>query len=230
MVLVANVLFSACVVFTMYMLFISSKKQSVLWFSIAWLSIMGMALISGFFENTHATPPRLPVLLGPLIVLFIILFSTRKGRAFLSEWDVEKLLLLSLVRIPVELCLFWLYAAGSVPIEMTFEGRNFDIFAGLLVPIVWYYAFRKEPKNKWVLYTWNILGIVLLTNIIVTAILSVDTPFQVFGQNQPNIAVLGLPFGFLACYVAPAVLFSHMIIFMKWIQGSLFSLEKTTAS
>ena len=214
----------------MYMLYSASKSISVLWFSSIWLIVMGIALSSGFFENTQVTPPRIPLLLGPILLLFVYLFTASKGRVYLSSWNEEKLLLLSLVRIPVELCLFWLFVAEKVPIEMTFEGRNFDIVAGLLVPIVWYLAFKNRVKRTWLFRAWNVLGILLLLNIIVTAILSVDTPFQVFGHDQPNTAVLGLPFGYLACYVAPAVLFSHLIITMNWIQKSIYSNEKDLAS
>jgi hypothetical protein len=57
---------------------------------------------------------------------------------------------------------------------------------------------------------WNFICLGLLFNIVINAILSVPTPFQKFGFDQPNVAVLYFPFTWLPACVVPLVLLSHL--------------------
>jgi len=110
----------------------------------------------------------------------------------------------------VELVLWWLMLYGKVPELMTFEGRNFDIIAGITAPIVAYFCFTRKAWNIKVALVWNYLGLVLLLNIIINALLSAPLPFQQFAFDQPNIGLLHFPFIWLPAFVAPVVLFSHL--------------------
>lgn len=69
------------------------------------------------------------------------------------------------------------------------------------------------PQNKIqkniVLY-WNVIGLVFLANIVSIAILSASTPFQQFGFEQPNKAILYFPFVWLPVFIVPLVLFGHL--------------------
>ena len=60
------------------------------------------------------------------------------------------------------------------------------------------------------LLVWNILGLLLLLNIVVIAVLSAPFRFQLLGFEQPNIAILYFPFIWLPCCIVPLVLFSHL--------------------
>ena len=67
----------------------------------------------------------------------------------------------------MEIVLFWLFLEKSVPELMTFEGRNFDIIAGITAPVIYYFGFVKNTLAKPILIGWNILCLGLLFNIIV---------------------------------------------------------------
>lgn len=129
--------------------------------------------------------------------------------------DIKTLTLLHIVRIPVEIVLFWLFVHNTVPELMTFEGRNFDIFSGITAPIVFYFGFVKKRLNKKVLLAWNVICLGLLINIVTNAILSAPFPFQQFAFDQPNTAVLYFPFNWLPACVVPLVLFSHLVA-IRW--------------
>jgi hypothetical protein len=98
---------------------------------------------------------------------------------------------------------------------MTFEGRNWDILAGATAPIVAYLNINRKTLSKKLFLAWNVIGVLLLVNIVVHAILSVPSPIQQFGLEQPNMAILHFPFVWLASYVAPVVLFSHFVIIRR---------------
>jgi hypothetical protein len=177
---------------------------------IVWIFFQAALAASGFYINTSVLPPRLlifgvlPTLL--LIAAYFLFFR----RSFIEKLPLSLLTLLHTVRIPVELVLAWLAAAGMVPEIMTYHGCNFDIVSGILAPIVYYFAGRKGRVNRTVLIAYNILGLLLLANIVTIAVLSLQTPFQQFGLDQPNRAVLHFPYIWLPTIVVPAVMFAHL--------------------
>jgi hypothetical protein len=175
------------------------------------ITIIQTALaLSGFYLNNKSTPPRMLFLIAPSIFLIVLLFILPKGKALLNQLSLKYLTLLHIVRIPVELVLYYLFVYKAVPELMTFEGRNFDILSGLTAPIMYYLYFVKGNISKRILLLWNFACILLLVNIVVHALLSAPTPFQQLAFEQPNIAVLHAPFNLLPALVVPLVLLSHL--------------------
>jgi len=168
------------------------------------------ALAFNDFYLVNTIPPRFPLAPLPATIILLILFFAfaRKG---VSVKSLQILTLLSVVRVPVEFILLWLYRNGQVPELMTFEGRNFDILAGLTAPIVAWVAFRGGKINCPLLIVWNLLSFGLLLNIITNAILSLETPFQQFAFDQPNRGVLYFPFIWLPAIVVPVIFTSHVV-------------------
>ena len=115
------------------------------------------------------------------------------------------------MRIFVEIILLWLFLYKYIPKLMTFEGRNFDMLSGLSAPLIAYFGFTKNRLSKRFMLGWNVICLLLLLNIVVNAIFSVPFPFQQFGFDQPNVAVLYFPFVWLPCFIVPVVLFSHLV-------------------
>ncbi len=189
----------------------SHYSKWVLGLSLAWLSVQAVFGLRGFYTDTAAMPPRFLLLFPPNLIGMILLFATSKGRAWIDSLDLRMLTLLHVVRIPVEMVLFWLSVHLVVPDVMTFEGRNFDILSGITAPIVWYWGFVRGKLSRRVLLAWNFICLALVLNVVIHAILAVPTPFQQIAFEQPNIAVLYFPFNWLAAFVVPVVWFSHFV-------------------
>ena len=187
----------------------------------AWLLLQGAVGLSGFYTSSHTLPPRLALLLGPPLLVIVGLLTAAAGRRFLDELRLDGLTLLHVVRIPVELVLFGLYLHHAVPRLMTFEGRNYDVLAGLTAPLVYFLAFRQQRLSRRGLLLWNCLGLVSLLNIVGNAVLSVPTPLQQFGFDQPNVAILHFPFVWLPGVVVPLVLLAHVVAIRRlWAAGA----------
>jgi hypothetical protein len=154
----------------------------------------------------------------PPFLLIIIFFLTPKGKAFIDGLSIEHLTLIHIVRIPVELVLYGLFLCKTVPIHMTFEGWNYDIIAGITAPIVYYLGFGLQKIGAKVLLIWNVICLGLLLNIIAIAILSSPVDFQRLAFDQPNIAVLYIPFNLLPAFIVPIVLFSHLIAIRRFLK------------
>ena len=207
-----SVIFGLTTILTVILFYkASNNSKTTLIILLTWLAIqMGIAL-SGFYTVTNSIPPRLVIAILPPFVFIIGLFVSSKGRQFIDGLNIKALTILHMVRIPVELVLFWLFINKAIPELMTFEGRNFDILSGLSAPFIFYFGFIKKKIDKKLLLLWNFICLGLLFNIVINAILSAPFPFQQFAFEQPNIAVLYFPFVWLPCCVVPLVLFSHLV-------------------
>lgn len=217
--MVLNILFIATTLLAVF-IFYRAANKSVFTLNLlfAWLLLQAVVAFSGYYLVTSGLPPRAVFLALPALIFILLLFITNKGNAYLNRLDTKTLTLLHVVRIPVELALYWLFLNKAVPEVMTFAGRNYDIIAGLTAPLVFYFGYIKNNLGKTVLIAWNILCLGLLFNIVITAVLSVRTSFQQFGFDQPNTAILYFPFVWLPCCVVPLVLLAHFVCLRKLIR------------
>lgn len=188
----------------------TSKSTLSLVMLLTWSVVQSTVGLTGFYTVTDTVPPRFPLLIVPPVLLIIGLFATAKGRAFIDNLDLKNLTWLHVVRVPVEIVLFWLFVHKQVPQLMTFEGRNFDILSGLTAPLMVWFVFEKQRLGKKALLVWNFICLGLLINIVTNAVLSLPTRFQQFAFEQPNVGVLYFPFVLLPAVVVPLVLFAHL--------------------
>jgi hypothetical protein len=218
-----SAIFIATVLLTLYLFVRStSNKTIVLIVSIVWLVLQGRIAYSGFYDDTETMPPHFSLAVLPALLGIVLLFVTREGRMFIDKINLRSITLLSVVRIPVELVLYWLYIHKAVPQLMTFEGRNFDIVSGITVPVIYFICFTNHTiSNRRVLLVWNIISLLLLINIVVNAILSLPFSFQQFAFEQPNVAVLYFPFVWLASFIVMVVLFSHLVSISRLIKNKI---------
>ena len=191
------------------------RSRRLLGALVAWVLVQGAVAASGFYEVTSTLPPRFALVLGPAFLVIGALVGTARGRNFMRSWRLDILTLLHAVRVPVELVLFGLFVQGSIPQLMTFEGRNWDILAGLTAPVVYYLAYRKNVLGPKALLAWNLLSLVSLFNIVGIALLAAPTPFQRLAFEQPNVAVLHFPFVWLPACVVPIVLVAHVAALLQ---------------
>ncbi|EZH71675.1 hypothetical protein ATO12_06860 [Aquimarina atlantica] len=188
----------------------SHSSKIVLSLIIIWASIQAILGYSSFYLDT-SLPPRFSLAIIPPVLFIISLFFTQKGKAFISKLNIKILTLLHSIRIPIEFVLYWLFLHQSIPELMTFSGRNFDIFAGITAPFVYYFGYIHKIASPKFLLGWNLVCLFLLLFIVVNAILSFPFQFQQFGFDQPNVALLYFPFVWLASVVVPIVLLSHLV-------------------
>ncbi len=186
-----------------------------------WIVFQTVLAIGGFYQQTDSTPPRIvffgvlpPVL---LIALYFIFFRA----SFIEKLPLRLLTAIHLVRIPVELTLYWLFGAGQIPRIMTFEGANFDVVSGILALIIMFVAFRGGKTNRPLIIGFNLVGLVLLAIIVTIAALSVESPMQQLSFDQPNRAVSFFPYIFLPTIIVPIVFASHLFALYKSLRGNL---------
>jgi hypothetical protein len=190
----------------------SKKATAVLFCLTIWLAIQAFLTLKNVYNsNTTSIPPKI-LLLGilPTILIIILLFATSKGQQFIDTLPLTNITYLNVVRIPVEMILLWLFLNKAIPQLMTFEGRNFDIIAGITAPFIAYFGLTKGKLSRQLILVWNFICLALLLNIVINALFSAPSPLQKFAFDQPNIAILNFPFSWLPTFIVPIVLFGHL--------------------
>lgn len=174
---------------------------------VIWTLFISLVSATGFFQYFSSFPPRIMiVLLLPLVTWIAITFSGTM-RDLLPYVSTRAITRLQFFRVFVEILLWMLFIQQLLPVQMTFEGRNFDILAGATAPVIGHYF----SHNKTVRLIWNLLSLGLLINIITIAILSLPTPFRVFLNEPANTIVGYFPFIWLPGLLVPLAYSLHFL-------------------
>lgn len=203
----------------------NTSSSNTLALLVFWIFLQAILAYYGFYQDFEASPSRFILVLLPPTLLMLYALLSRRKKQVLKHRRIERSTFLHVVRIPVEICLYYLYVHGWVPELMTFEGRNFDILAGITAPIVGYLFLHR--KIKWMgLFIWNCIGLILVTFILVNGLLSAELPFQQFAFDQPNRALAYFPFILLPAVVVPTVIYTHitdLMLIWRHLKGKMIT-------
>ena len=165
----------------------------------AWMLFLAVWSLSGNASRFDEFPLNLsPVLLIPFIVIIVVTFLKGTGR-ILSSIPAKSIVQLQVFRVFVEILLWALFIQNLLPVQMTFEGRNWDILSGVTAPLAAIFLSR----SKWGLAIWNVVCLGLLINIMSVAILSMPTPLRAFNNEPANTIVAEFPFILLPGALVP---------------------------
>lgn len=177
---------------------------------IVWALFVSIWSLSGIMADFTIFPLNIaPVIAIPLIGAFFFLRTDALGQV-LMHIPPERILWLQSFRFFVEFLLWALYLAALLPVQMTFEGLNFDILVGLTGPIVALLVARGRWSPGGIV-AWNIVGLLLLANIVTIAILSAPSPIRVFMNEPANVAVTWFPISWLPGLLVPLAYYLHFM-------------------
>jgi len=181
-----------------------------------WILLLGWLALRGFFADFSALPPRQGIaMLIPLPVVLWIAFS-KGGKELLQHTPPQWILYLQSFRIIVELMLWVSVLDRLLPVQVSLEGRNFDILSGLFAIPVGYYCFVKKSWPSWVVLLYNTAGLLLLLNAVAIAVLSMPTPLRQF-HNEPAVTlIVHFPFIYLPGFLVPVAYTLHIFSLRQW--------------
>jgi hypothetical protein len=187
---------------------------------LAWLVLLAFLAQSGFFARFEVLPPRFAFAVLPPVLFILYLAGSGRVSRLLAALPAGWLVGPQVFRVAVEVVLWLLFLEQRVPVQMTFEGLNYDILVGLTAPVVALYMARNPDRKTVVGVVWNILGLALLTNIVTIAILSAPTPFRFFMNEPANTIVAAWPFIWLPGFVVPMAFLLHVFSLKQLWAGS----------
>lgn len=184
-----------------------------------WCLLAGL----GILADVTSRPPPFMLLPVSLVIGVILIVRSRIG-ALLVTNPYSALIGSQIFRFPLELVMHQAASEQVMPAQMTFAsvaghmGYNYDIVTGitaLCVVLVW----RQSEPPRGVVIAWNVLGLLLLLNVVGIAVAS--TPmFARFGTEpfELNTWVFYFPFVLLPAVLVGSALLAHVLIFRKLIE------------
>jgi hypothetical protein len=180
-----------------------------LWMALAWF-VAGR----GWIADVDRRPPPLLLMVAAVVGLSVSLAFSRFGSRFVEGLPMWILVLGQVFRFPLELLMHRAADEGVMPPQMSYSGWNFDIITGLTaMPVAWLLASGVRNARALAL-GWNIMGSLLLANILAIAIVS--TPLvAAFGPDRLNTWVAYPPFVWLPTLMVVCALTGHLVMFRK---------------
>jgi hypothetical protein len=176
-----------------------------------WTALLLILAGSGMFVSPGGLPPR-PAIAALIPLPFIIAFAfSRKGTELLRSVPPHWIIFLQSFRIAVELLLLIAFVNNKLPVQMTFEGRNFDIVSGILALPVGYVLASGKSWSRNVAILYNVIGLLLLLNIVVIAVLSMPSPIRYFMNEPANTLVAETPYILLPGVLVPLAYGLHIL-------------------
>ena len=177
-----------------------------------WMAVSDFAARSGWLRRWDAIPPPLALVVLAIVTLAVAIAFGPAGRRLMTL-PMWMLVAVQAFRLPLELAMHSAYERGVMPIQMSYSGRNFDIVTGATAIVVALLVATGYAGRR-IVAIWNVLGAVLLVNIVAVAILS--TPmFAYFGNDQLNTWIAYPPFVWLPAILVLAAMAGHLIIFRQ---------------
>ena len=186
-------------------------------FLLLWFALMAGVAKSGFLADFTAMPPRFLFMLVAVLGCALWFSFSSWGTAIAKHISLKLLILLHCFRIIPELLLHAALGEGIAPVQMTWQGYNFDILTHVFALLaVLAMSFSKNKRfTIYTAYVFNFVGLALLWTIIVIALLSAPTPFRLFLNEPANTFVASFPYIWLPSTMVWGALVGHILIFRK---------------
>jgi hypothetical protein len=181
--------------------------------SAAWIMGTFIAAAKGKLSFESRPPTMLFVFAGVFILALGAGFS-RFGKQLAVGLPLAVLVGFQAFRFPLELLLHQAYRDGLMPVQMSYSGRNFDIVTGITAAILGLVLW-KRALPKWVVQAWNVMGILLLANILTIAVLSTPLPIRHFFNEPANVWIKDAPYVWLPAVFVLLAIMGHVVIARK---------------
>ena len=149
----------------------------------------------------------LPVFLGLLFIVVIAAAASPFGGRLAAETPLPALVAFQGFRLPLELVLHAWAEQGTIPGTMTWTGQNWDILSGLISLLAAPYVARRRSL-AWIV---NVIGGVLLLNVMRVVVLSSPVPFG-WNVSPPLLLAFHLPYALIAPVCVGGALFGHIVL------------------
>lgn len=178
----------------------------------AFMAFFGALALSGLLARFDLRPP--PLMLWMLSTLggALAVGLSPLGKRLATELPFVALVGFQAFRLPLELVMHRAATEHVMPSIMSFGGYNFDIVSGATALVLGLVLTRRSVPRS-VLVAWNVIGSVLLANIVTIAFLA--TPLvRAFGDDQLNVWITQFPYCFMGVMVGAALL-GHVLVARK---------------
>lgn len=179
--------------------------------ALLWLIITAGVAASGILE-VQVFPPPLMLYFVTVNGLMLALALSPIGRAYAAAVPFGALVGSQAFRLPLEIVLHQWWLDGVLPIQMTYQGHNFDIVTGVLALALGLFSLRWQlPKA--VVLAFNLVGLGFLTTVASIAVLSSPLPIRMYMNEPAVLLAFYVPTTWIIPFAVGPALFTHVVLF-----------------
>jgi hypothetical protein len=170
-----------------------------------WLGMLSVLVASGRMSSLPLS--GLPIFFGSVVVMSLLAGLSPLGGRIAAEVPLSALVGFQAFRLPLELVLHQWAGSGTIPETMTWTGQNWDIVSGVV-------ALAAAPlanQHRALAWTANVIGSLLLLNVIRVALLSSPLPFA-WKVQPPLLLALHLPYAWIGPVCVGGALAGHIVL------------------
>lgn len=172
--------------------------------------------VGGVFARLAGSPAVMTYLLVCNVVAIGLAVSA-VGRRFAEAIPIAALVGIQAFRLPLELVLHSWYEQGTLPIQMTFSGANWDIVTGSLALLGGLALTRADRRSQWRLAAlFNVVGFGLLMRVMWIAGRSLPSPLRAFPEDPPVLLPFFAPYTWIVPICVSGALFAHLVV-GRWL-------------
>jgi len=180
---------------------------------VIWLGVPFVLAKKGILSDFSDMPSPFMKMLFAFTLMTVMLSAVSPlGKRLANRFSLHTLFGFQAFRVAVEVSLMLLHKQGLAPVQMTIEGRNWDLVTGLLALAVMVF-FKNKPLPKSTYAILNLIGIGLVINVVAVGFLSLPTPFQAFAGD--NTWITTAPFIWLPTFLVELAIAGHIISLRK---------------
>jgi hypothetical protein len=172
---------------------------------VVWVGGLSVLVASGLMEKLPYS--GLPFFFGGVLLVSVITGLSPLGGRIAGQVPVAALVAFQAFRLPLELVLHRWALEGTIPLTMTWTGDNWDIVSGIVALVAAPFAHR----HRVVAWGANVVGIILLLNVIRVALLSSPLPFA-WMVTPPLLLALHLPYAWIGPVCVGGALAGHIVL------------------
>lgn len=189
-----------------------TRQKIILFYSLYFLAVAIISLTGFFMVNT--LPPRILLVTSWPLLLFYFFFIRKKSwfQLILQKIKLEQLILIHAFRF-VGVFFFILYYYETLPKSFAYVGGYGDIISAILVFPVIAFLKKKAKGAKALTYIWNILGMLDIFSVMVTAVILTTEAIE---SRHGGVLEFGaFPFSWIPAFAPATIIFLHVLIFKK---------------
>jgi hypothetical protein len=175
-----------------------------------WLTATSAVVTTGVIAA--APMPRLPLFFAAANLAALLLALSPIGGRLARALPLQALVAFHAFRLPLELVLHSWAEHGTVPRTMTWTGRNFDIVTGVLAIVAAPFVNRATTRGRAVAWTFNVIGLALLLNVMRVAVMSSPLPFAWKDVDPPLQLALHVPYAWIVTVCVAGALAGHVVL------------------
>lgn len=175
----------------------------------SWLALQFFIWKTDFYYDL-SLPPRIPLFMVLPVFLFIIIFLLRnRHHKILMAIPIALPIAVQSFRAIIEVLFYFTFINEILPVQVTFEGANYDVLIGLSAIAMAFYANHAKASKK-VLLTWNIIGILVVLFAAFIFISSFYFP-SIWGNTGIPSEFNQFPYLLLPTFLMPFAVFLHVL-------------------